>query len=648
MSSYENTYTTPNLPNTSSPKLENSRNLTEFSKPLNKSIDILSKFVNPKLLSDNSLNKYYKRYIQKQAHIQHQQKIYELIEKLDDPKIFNSLKADYLKEKALLQNIHNNKKKDNKRVIYASHYINLNNCNEKLSSLYKLSSQDLNFMTSLMHYLGNRPKKIYRPKINKKIEALSQGKLALFLKKKELSKQESNTNTLYNYTNNCNYNTYKSDNLIVKSPYYKFYLKELNDKKNNSLNSFGNKNENINKKNIRTFTNIMSKTNDNFFKFYSNNSIRRASISNESNNKGFTQRFLGKTKSTYFGMTNYNNFMNNTNYKKRKSSYYNYNNFKTENLYTNSESQNDNSNNEEKKVDNNTNNNNAYNILYNRTKSKFNSQTSLFSLNNKSRSRSKNSTKKKMNSKDNMVNFTIKPNHNQNKNDNLIINQKYSAGISDEIDIKNIMSKDSEEITYDSISLLSNVKKKDKRTIQNKLIKIYKNTMNDFLQKIKEEEKDLNNNSNKLTTLLYKFKKKGTFEKIRTQKNIKKQKRDSNATNLDQTLQQRKSIATINTKQAEGNLEKKNMAKTLYPSWGKSKFSIPYINKMVYGEENTMDAFEELQRDLFCEVKNEIRKSNIVNKKKGNKTISINGKEILKKFKNKNKKEMDESETESQ
>ena len=69
---------------------------------------------------------------------------------------------------------------------------------------------------------------------------------------------------------------------------------------------------------------------------------------------------------------------------------------------------------------------------------------------------------------------------------------------------------------------------------------------------------------------------------------------------------------------------------------------------MVYGEENIMDAFEELQRDLFCEVKNEIRKSNFINKKKGNKTISINGKEILKKFKNKNKKETDESETESQ
>lgn len=647
MSSYENTYTSPNLPNASFPKFENSRNLTEFTGPLNKSIDILSKFVNSKLLSDNSLNKYYKRYIQKQAHIQHQQKIYELIEKLDDPKIFNSLKADYLKEKALLQNIHNNKKKDNKRVIYASHYINLNNCNEKLNSIYKSSSQDLNFMTSLMHYLGNRPKKIYRPKINKKLEALSQGKLALFLKKKELSKQESNTNTLYNYTNNNNYNKYKSDNLIVKSPFYKFYLKELNDKKNKSLNSFGNKNEIINKNNIRTHTNIMSKTNDNFFKFYNNNSIRRGSISNESNNKEFTQRFLGKTKSTYFGMTNYNNFINNTNYKKRKSSYYNYNNFKTENLYTNSESQNDNSNNEEKKVDNNT-NNNAYNILYNRKKSKFNSQTSLFSLNNKSRSRSKNSTNNKMNSKDNMVNFTIKANHNQNKKENLIINQKYSTGISDEIDIKNILSKDSDEITYDDISLLSNVKKKDKRTIQNKLIKKYKNTMNDFLQKIKDEEKDLYNNSNKLTTLLYKFKKKGNFEKIRTQKNIKNQKRDSNATNLNQSLQKRKSTATINTKQDEGNLEKKKMAQTLYPSWGKSKFSIPYINKMIYGEENTIDAFEKLQRDLFCEVKNEIRKSNIFNKKKGNKTISINGKEILKKFKNKNKNEMDESETESQ
>ena len=89
-----------------------------------------------------------------------------------------------------------------------------------------------------------------------------------------------------------------------------------------------------------------------------------------------------------------------------------------------------------------------------------------------------------------------------------------------------------------------------------------------------------------------------------------------------------------------GNLknEKVNniMAKTFYPSLGKSKFSIPYINKIVYGEENSMDVFEQLQKDLFFEVKNEIRKSNIINKKKGKKGISINGKEILNKFRNNN------------
>ena len=60
-----------------------------------------------------------------------------------------------------------------------------------------------------MRFLGNRQKKIYKPKINKKLEALSQGKIGLLLKKKELSKQdskkeelskqESNKNSLYNY-----------------------------------------------------------------------------------------------------------------------------------------------------------------------------------------------------------------------------------------------------------------------------------------------------------------------------------------------------------------------------------------------------------------------------------------------------------------
>ena len=90
------------------------------------------------------------------------------------------------------------------------------------------------------------------------------------------------------------------------------------------------------------------------------------------------------------------------------------------------------------------------------------------------------------------------------------------------------------------------------------------------------------------------------------------------------------------------------MANTFYPSWGKSKYNIPSINRIVYGEDNSLDPFEQLQKDLFFEVKNEIRKANINNKKKGKKGISLNGKEILNRFKNDNSSEIEENENKKQ
>jgi len=643
MNSYLNTYSNKNILNNNFPKYET--NVITLNNHINKSLNMLSQFASSKLLCDTSLNKYYKKYIQKQAHIQHQQKLYELIEKLDDTKAFNALKIEYLKEKALLQNIHN-KKRENKRVIYASNFVNLKNCEEKLNSIYKLSTQDLDFMTSLMHFLGNRPKKIYKPKINKKLEALSQGKLGLLLKKKEeYSKQESNTNTLYNY------NSHNSGHLIKKNPYLKYFLKDPSDNIKDSTTNLGNKNDNQNQnQNQNNNTNynnnnIMSKTNEDFYKSFSsnsNNNIRRKSIGFDMSNRGYTQRFLGKTKSTNFGLTSYNYFINNTNPNETKYSHYN-NNIKTE-LITNSESPNDNSNTEDKNMVN----SNIYKNYY-KTKSKFNSQTSLFSLNNKSRNRSKNSTAKKttkeaMNTNTNIVT----KNQNQSTLEN-IINQRPSIKNNDENDLnKMIINKDYDDNT-DDFSILSNLKKQDKHTIKNKLVKIYKNTMNEFLQKIKDEEKDLYNNSSKLSTLLYKFKKYGSYDKIKN-RNKNKQKdfinKNNKNNNLTYNLKDKRSTTTLNLKQNNLNMNKlgnlKNekvnniMAKTFYPSWGKSKFSIPYINKIVYGEENSMDVFEQLQKDLFFEVKNEIRKSNIINKKKGKKGISINGKEILNKFRNNN------------
>ena len=163
------------------------------------------------------------------------------------------------------------------------------------------------------------------------------------------------------------------------------------------------------------------------------------------------------------------------------------------------------------------------------------------------------------------------------------------------------------------------------------------------MQKIKDEEKDLYNNSNKLTTLLYKFKKHGSFDKYNNKKKIKN-KKDKNKLEQKNTAINLKLIDKNKYEKLKTENDKNhNMAKTFYPNFGKSKFSFPYINKIVYGEENTLDPFEQLQKDLFFEVKNEIRKTSISNRKKGKKIISINGKVILKKFKNIND-EMEDSE----
>ena len=135
--------------------------------PLKIDFDILSN-MNKAQFIDSTINKFYTKYLQEQAIIQHDQKIYELIEKSNEPKIFNSLRANFIKEQNELKNMNNIIKTRNKVTDNISS-VNLSNCNKKLYSIYKLSGEDLGFMTSFMHHLGNRPQKVYKPKVNKKI-----------------------------------------------------------------------------------------------------------------------------------------------------------------------------------------------------------------------------------------------------------------------------------------------------------------------------------------------------------------------------------------------------------------------------------------------------------------------------------------------
>jgi len=616
----------------------NNKEATLSSKRSNNSqkikIDILPTFGNSRFVTDTSLNKHYRKYIQKQAEIQNEQKIYELIEQLDDPKVFRNLKEEFIREKALLQNLHN-KKIEDKRIIYNPNYINLHNCDEKLNSVYKLSAPDLNFMSSLMHYLGNRPKKVIKHKVNQKLIALSHNRLGYLRKKKEMhqkeQKDESNNNSNTNSKNNTiYYYKYQSCNKINNN--YNSNLKESFDNIN-YINNLGNKKEKYNNINFNiNNNNAMTMSSEDFYKqYHSQNNLRKKSINLDTNNQENKQNIYGKTLSTNFGLTKYNNFYNkNTN--PNETIYSNYNNTKTENFMSNSESQNNNSINEENIL----NNNNNHNFQYNKRKnSKFNSQSSLFSLNNKSHNRSRRISSKDIDNKNNLKT-------------NKLDNKKFPKKNSEENDIKinSILFKDLDD--NKDLSILLNLKKHDKIALKDKLTKIYKNTMKEFLQKIKDEEKDLHSNSTKLSELLYKFKKCENFEEIKNKNidNIKKKESSIIPTKSNYTLPSKKTTKEISAKFTEkksileseiffNEKEKGRNKKTLtfYPSWGKSKYSIPYINKIVYGKENSIDTFEQLQKDLFFETKNELRKAKFVNKRLGRKVISVKGKDILNKFK---------------
>jgi len=600
-------------------------------------IDILPTFGNSKFVTDTSLNKHYRKYIQKQAEIQNEQKIYELIEQLDDPKVFKNLKEEFLKEKSLLQNLHN-KKIEDKRIIYNPNYINLHNCEEKLNSIYKLSAPDLNFMSSLMHYLGNRPKKIIKHKVNQKLIALSHNRLGYLRKKKEIhkkeQKEESNTNSNTNSKNNTIYYYKYQSNNKINNPYISTLKESIdNNSKSNSNynNNLGNKKEKYNCNNYNANNNnVMTMSSEDFYQqYHSQNNVKEKSINLDTNNQGSKQNIYGKTLSTNFGLTRYNNFYNKNN-NPNETIYSNYNNTRTENFISNSESQNNNSITEE------NNNINNHNFQYNKRKnSKFNSQSSLFSLNNKSHNRSR-----RISSKDSENKIKLKKNKLDSK--------KFPKKNSEENDIKinSNLFKDLDD--NKDLSILLNLKKHDKIALKDKLTKIYKNTMKEFLQKIKDEEKDLHSNSTKLSELLYKFKKCENFEEIKN-KNIDKIKKKESSiipTKSNYSLPSKKTTKEINSKYTEkrsilesemffNEKEKGRNLKTLtfYPSWGKSKYSIPYINKIVYGKENSIDTFEQLQKDLFFETKNEMRKAKFVNKRLGKKVISVKGKDILNKFK---------------
>ena len=540
--------------------------------------DILSNIDKFKFV-DSSINKYYLKYIQKQVFIQQEQKIYEILEKTDEPKIFNTLRRNYLKEKEELKNM-GGQQNTNRKVTDIISYVNLNNCKKKLYSIYKLSADDLGFMTSFMEHLAHRQKKIYKPKVNKKLDALSKGKLGNFLKKNNKNEKNEKNNehkkVILNNNNNLDTETHNKN-------YLKVLLKKLS---NDSI-----------KDNNKSFEESKPKKNlDN--------------IHSSENNSDYPQN---DTIKKYF--------------KKKNTEILHSNNMK---LYKNSGINNLNLTHNNSKIfvdnDKKPSMNNINTFLRNKSKSK---NYALEENKDLKIEKNENTSNIKLTSKFN-YNLTKPSNSNVNANTNFrdtIINKVT-------IDIKDT-DNNKEEVKINIEDSLSNTndnnnKRKSRDSLINsrfinnneeksKILKLYKTSRNEFLQKVKQEGNILNKTSNRLFSLLYKLKNEN-FETFQNERNKKKNLSEKNA----KTLYTQENI--------NNNKIITKFSKTYFPKFKKSRFRIPYINKVVYGENNQHDTFEELQKELFHEVKYQMKKVELAKKKNKKKGASIVGREILNKL----------------
>ena len=575
---YKTSYTESNIPSQSLPDFSSNTSKKIKGKSIKLAYDILSN-INQTKFVDSSINKFYTKFLQKQAFIQHEQKIYDILEKSDEPKIFNNLRENYIREKEDLKNL-NYLQNNNRKVTDIASFVNLGNCKKKLYSIYKLSADDLGFMTSFMHHLGHRPKKIYKPKVNKKLEALSMGRLGNLLKKKEKNKNINNKkeNNIY-YLNNINNNVNNSNK------YLKMFLKKL------SNDSISNNNKTIEENKIKDSTENIREINEN-------------NINNYQQKNNITKNFL-KKKTLNMNTNNIKLFKN------TKMNDINSNNYKTQNQFD-----------KNKKFSLN------YNNMYLKYKSKSKNESFKDEVKDESNLESKDNFIKKTNTFQ-FNNKNIKPEtiNQMNYYRDAIINkaniqtntQNNEIKINIEDELSNDEKKDNKK---DETQSSINTKKINNNEDKSKIVKLYKTSMNEFLQKVKQEGNILNKKSNRLSYLLYKLKNEN-FETFQNERNKNK--------NQSLSYKNAKTVyteANYNNK----NKERKKLGRTFYQGMEKSRYRIPYINKIVYGEKNIYDTFEELQKELFYEVKTQIRKAELANKRRKKKVNTVIGINILNKL----------------
>lgn len=147
-------------------------------------------YIDNNFITDSSLNKYYKHCIKNHSSIIHDNKVFEMIEQLNNKKAFEQLRSEREKEKEkLYQNLF---KDNNENEIEEYNNINLNNFIEKLSDKKNNEDQGYNIMYLFMQLLKNRCKKINRKKKYQNMKVFFQRKNNVFVQ--GIENQENNGN----------------------------------------------------------------------------------------------------------------------------------------------------------------------------------------------------------------------------------------------------------------------------------------------------------------------------------------------------------------------------------------------------------------------------------------------------------------------
>ena len=564
---------------------------------------------------ESNFTSYYKELFLNQVNIKLDERVYDLISKMDNIKQYNEAKEQYDEAKRLLiKEVINDKFKGNLKNNKNANRINLKNYTQKINHNYSHDEKDNQLMFSLFDKLKTRKKKVYKFKIKNHLEKLYQGNMAVYKKRQEQifqvkKKPEKKFDMKLLIQSNFDIEEYINKNKKKKVMFDDNKSPKKNDENGDNGIDIGNDKDSKNnefkraEKKKRTFLDKKSNIKD-----YFNNL-------NLLNNKSGRKSFVGSVVD--FNSSNMNSLQkgkNDSKYRKRQNSSLNLPNIK------------------DKDIDK---------LKFNSSKS---SKTLKRSTKDKNKIKDNLSTKNlidiktsqdfKKNKKNNIQDSNnklindINTDNNKNKisNTNIQLNLKVQ-NIDDNKDIKskksnknNIINSinDNKDI-YQKINLThkKTVKTRNKDNIRNIKNNIFiSDTANEILSELNDKEKELTKSTTKISKSLRYFK--NTSDNFYTMKSNK----SSNFLYkyFKKPFKSNKKILTINTIKKSGIMFQ-------HINENNSQFHFPIINRLLYKDKKgKIDMIDRIKFNLKNEYIEKLKERKI------NRKIEINGKNILNKL----------------